>query len=356
MKKLAIITKTILFLLIGIILFFLITPIFIPKMVNEKLGFYRAIIQGFYAEPKNSLDVVILGDSSVYKGISPIKMWEEYGFTSYNFASPSQKMWDNYYCLKEVIKYQKPKVIVLNIDQAFTEEPMVEMRQRFLYNNMPDSINKVKAIMDPVQKNKKKDIATLLFPMIRFHGRWSELKDEDFLLAYSNYYYAFKGYQMTKGAKPYDGNKNYMQKENKKNKIGPKAKEYLTKMIETCRENKIQLLFIETPAPKTWNKTKHREMKKWAIQNNIPFFDMNLVTKDLQMDWNKDTTDKGYHMNILGAEKISKCLGNYLKAQYQLPNHKEDANYKQWEKDTQEYEFKKQELYQEIKKKGKNAI
>ena len=74
------------------------------------------------------------------------------------------------------------------------------------------------------------------------------------------------------------------------------------------------------------------------------------------MDWNKDTTDKGYHMNVLGAEKISKCLGNYLKSQYQLPNHREDANYKQWEKDTQEYEFKKQELYQEIKKKGKNAI
>lgn len=351
MKKLAVVMRVFVFFIIGIVIFFLLSPIFIPKTVNEQLGYYRAILQGFYAEPKDSLDVVIMGDSSVYKGISPIKMWENWGFASYNFASPSQRMWDNYYCLQEVLKYQKPKVVVLNVDQAFNETPMMESRMRHLYDNLPNSINKVTAILDLAQENKIEDIATLIFPIFRFHTRWNELTDDDFQLAHTNFYYSFKGYQMTKGVKAFKGNKDYMKKENKKNKIGPKAQKYLEKIRETCRENNIQLLLIETPAPQTWNKTKHLEIQKWAVKNSVPFFDMNLEKEGLDMNWEEDTQDKGYHMNVKGAEKISACLGNYLKTQYQLPDHRQDSSFAQWRKDTEEYESKKQQMYEMMNQK-----
>lgn len=344
MSKLKTIIRVLIFGIVGIIIFFLVSPIFIPKTINEERGFYRAIIQGFYTEPDNSLDVIFLGDSSVYRGISPIKMWEEYGFTSYNFASPSQRMWDNYYCLEEVLKYQKPKVIVLNIDQAFTEKEMGKSRKRHLFDNLPNSINRVRIILDPAQKNKKKETLTLLFPLFRFHSRWSELNEDDFLYANTKYHYPFKGYQITTGAKKYKGDTEYMKKENKKSKMGPKALKYLDKIKTTCQENDVKLLLIEAPAPKTWNKTKNQEVSKWAEKNEVPFLDLNSHMEEIGIDWEKDTKDEGYHMNIYGAEKISMYMGKYLKDEYKLPDHRNDNEYKQWEKDAEEYENQKKSI------------
>lgn len=38
-------------------------------------------IYGFYAEPKNSLDMVMIGPSEVYTGYAPALAWEEYGLS-----------------------------------------------------------------------------------------------------------------------------------------------------------------------------------------------------------------------------------------------------------------------------------
>lgn len=337
MDKFKIILRIIIFAVIGILIFFLITPIFMPKTINEKKGFYRAFIQGFYTEPKDSLDVIFLGESSVNTAISPIEIWKEAGFTSYAYASPNQKIWDSYYCIKDIIKYQKPKVIVLNVDQAFSEKPMKNAYKRHLYDNMPTSSNKLEAITDPVQKNKKGDILNLTFPLLRFHSRWSELDEDDFLYANQYYHYPLKGYRMTKDTKPYKGNKSYMEKENKKDKMGKKVTEYLTKIKSLCEENDIELLLIEIPAPKSWNKTKSEEITNWANKNDITFIDMNLLVERLEINWDTDTKDAGYHMNIYGAEKISAYMSKYLKENYKLPDHRADTNYEHWNEDTKIY-------------------
>lgn len=340
MKKLAIVTKVVVFFIIGVVLFFLISPIFVPKTINKKNGFYRTIIQGFYQEPENSLDAVFVGDSSIYRAISPIIMWEEYGFTSYDFASPAQKIWDSYYCIKEVFKYQKPKIIVLHIDAAFHDYPMNEFNKRHLYDNMPTSINKVEAIIDPVQKNKGAQLYDLIFPIFRFHSRWSELNSDDFEYAYTKMHYCSKGYLLAKGKKPYKGEKDYMKKKLPKNKLGKRATEYLIKIKELCEENNAKLALIENPAPNVWNLEKNREITKLATRYEIPFLDLNMKLEELGIDWNQDTHDKGEHMNLQGAEKVSKYIGKYLKENYQLPDHRREKKYEQWWQDTSLYKEK----------------
>ena len=67
MKKLVIVMRALIFFMIGILLFLFLSPLFVPKTGNSKKGFYRAIIQGFYDEPENSLDAVFIGESSIYK-------------------------------------------------------------------------------------------------------------------------------------------------------------------------------------------------------------------------------------------------------------------------------------------------
>lgn len=333
--------RALVFVVIGILLFFLVTPIFIPKTINEERGFYRAIIQGFYEEPENSLDAVFIGDSSIYKGISPIKIWQEYGIASYNFASPTQRMWDSYYSVKEIIKHQKPKVIVLNIDEVFKEKPAKEAYKRHLYDNMPGSINKLNAIMDPVQKNNIPKQISFIFPLLRFHSRWSELSRDDFIYAYGKYHYPLKGYSMVTKKKPYKKRTNHMKKTDENSKINIKAEEYLMKIKDICAKNDIQLLLVEMPNPTIWNKAKHKEIEVWSNKNKVPFIDMNEHLKEIGINWKTDTGDAGAHLNIYGAEKVSNYIGDYLKKNYTIEDHRNDESYNQWHEDSKQYEIEK---------------
>lgn len=330
MSKLKIVLKVVLFIVIGIGISCILNNVLVPKTS------YSAIIEGFYKEPKNSLDVIFIGDSSIYKGISPIEIWKEYGITSYNYASPTQKMWDSYYCIKEVLKYQKPKVIVLNVEQIYNDKPMKEGYKRHLYDNMKWGSAKFEAITDDVQQNKKSSIITYILPVLRFHDRWSKLEEKDFQYIGNEIYQEkniFKGYYISKKVNP------YKEKENKlTSQFGAKALEYLEKIKKICEENEIKLVLMEAPTPNVWNTERHDKMEKWAQKNKIPFLDTNMILDEIGIDWETDTEDAGKHLNINGAQKLSKYIGRYLSNYYKFTDHRNDSKYEQWHEEAKEYE------------------
>ena len=47
-------------------------------------------------------------------------------------------------------------------------------------------------------------------------------------------------------------------------------------------------------------------------------------------DWQTDTFDHGEHMNLSGAQKVTHFMGEYLKRNYELPDRREDAEYRDW--------------------------
>ncbi len=47
-------------------------------------------IHAFYGEPEDSIDVLYIGSSPLLRGVSPMVMWKEYGFTGYVRASALQ--------------------------------------------------------------------------------------------------------------------------------------------------------------------------------------------------------------------------------------------------------------------------
>ena len=182
------ILRAIIFILILIYILLALEKVFVPASKHS------TIISEFYNEPKNTLDVIFIGESGIYKGISPMKIWEGYKITSYAYGSPTAKLYNNYYCIKEVLKYQKPKVIVLNTDQLFHNEKFKEGHKRLLYDAMKLNKNKVEAIIDPVQNNSRSEQISFVFPILRYHSRWNELKDEDFSKDKGKYDNIFKGY------------------------------------------------------------------------------------------------------------------------------------------------------------------
>lgn len=77
-------------------------------------------IYGFYAEPENSLDMVMIGPSEVYTGYAPALAWEEYGLKSCNLSIGAVPC--NMYksIVTEIVKRQKPKLLVINAS-AFSQ-------------------------------------------------------------------------------------------------------------------------------------------------------------------------------------------------------------------------------------------
>lgn len=106
-----------LFIIIGLILLYILNIILLPEWVTNEGATLST--RGIYEEEKNSLDVVFVGSSNIYNGISPLEIWEETGIPSYSYGSPEQKIWLSYYAIKEVLAYQKPKIIMLDVNEAF---------------------------------------------------------------------------------------------------------------------------------------------------------------------------------------------------------------------------------------------
>lgn len=56
------------------------------------------------------------GHSGVYSGFSPVVLFQEFGITSYASGASLQPMDKINQLLDEAVKYQKPKIVFLDVD------------------------------------------------------------------------------------------------------------------------------------------------------------------------------------------------------------------------------------------------
>ena len=107
--------------------------------------------------------------------------------------------------------------------------------------------------------------------------------------------------------------------------------------VRVCRNNNIEVLFLELPSQSSWNYKKHNAVKAYSDKLGVKFIDMNIERDRFGFDWKTDTRDGGNHLNYSGAKKISTWLGNYLGSQYQLEDHRKDSRYQRWQQDSADY-------------------
>lgn len=127
----------------------LLNKIFVPKWIHPEDNMHGYITRGYFAEEKNSLDVVFMGNSDTFRAISPMEIWNDHNITSYNYVSSGQRMWTAYYMLNEALKTQKPEVIMFNIDGIFSDNHSSMSNYRKVFDTAKMSKNKISAIMDP---------------------------------------------------------------------------------------------------------------------------------------------------------------------------------------------------------------
>lgn len=333
LKKILYVFGFLCFLLIGLIV---LSRIFEPKRLTNIDNMYTHIIKGFYNEEKNSLDVMFMGNSDVYRGIAPIELWDEYGITSYSYTSPGQRMWTGYYILKDALKYQHPKVIFFNVDSLFNETSSSDNNYRKVFDGMPNDEVKFEAINDPIYNFSLKTKISFYFPIFRFHSRYNELTEDDFKYAFYNGKFDYKGMDLITTKVPYEREFRYLNNDYDAS-IPTKCKKYLDLIIELCKKENINIVLFELPSADSWTNKRHETTALYAKEHNVPFLDFNYNTEEFDFNWLEDTSDGGDHLNVYGATKITRQIGKYIDENYDLKDHRSDKNYSDWNESSKKY-------------------
>lgn len=129
-------------------------------------------IRSFYLEPKNSLDVMILGASETFTDYCAPLAWQHAGFTSYPLAVSAAQGTMYPSMLREAAKRQSPAVCVVEVNGfLYTEDERKELGKaatREWLDTLPLSRSKVQAIGECVQDKR----LSYYVPLLKYHDNW----------------------------------------------------------------------------------------------------------------------------------------------------------------------------------------
>ncbi len=333
-NKVTLFLKTIIFLVI-----LLLCMVAVSLVVERKSSYDKN--EMFMREAKeNHIDALIFGSSHVINGINPIQLYDEYGYTSYNLGGYGSVLLSSYWQFRLALEYCTPKLVVVDAymlenDIRYIDDPNANVDSDELHLNIdrfPLSKTKYEAINDMFSQQDKK--YPYLMDYIIYHDRWKELVEDDFKrlngTAKINH---LMGAVMEYGV--HSAGLNYTDFQ-----AGSLGREtvgttYLRRIIEDCQDRGIQVVVVTVPfLAMQENQEAAHTAAEIAAQYSVPYLNMLEVPEII--DYNTDMADAG-HLNILGAEKVTTYLGDYIASVAELPDHRGDDEYAIWQQFSAEY-------------------
>ena len=320
---------------------FLLQRLLVPKYVDGIVE--GAFVAEYYKEEKD-FDVIFIGDCEVYENFSPIVLWEQYGINSYIRGSAEQYIWQSYYLLEDTLRYETPEVVIFNIQSLQFDVSQNEAYNRMTLEGMEWSPAKVKAILASMKPGEK--FLDYVFPILRYHSRWSELESTDLRYLFDTKKVSHNGYYMRVDVRPAENVPegrilaDYS--------FGENAWKYLDMMTELCEEKGIELILIKAPSLYPyWYEEWEVQVEDYAAEHNLKYINFLELTEEVGIDYSLDTYDAGLHMNLSGAEKLASWLGNFLKEEIGLLDRRgEEALAASWKEKIADYEAEKQAQYE----------
>lgn len=279
-----------------------------------------ALTAEYYAEAGGN-DVIFVGDCEVYENFSPVTLWEEYGISSYIRGSAQQLIWQSYYLLEDVYRYETPRIVVFNVLSMKYGEPQSEAYNRLTVDGMRMSSSKLGCIRASMTEDE--DAVTYLFPLLRYHSRWNELTADDVKYMFGRDKVGHSGYLMQKGVRAAGDVPVGVPLEDYS--FSQTSWEYLDRMRELCESNGSELILIKAPSLYPyWYSEWDEQIVTYAKNHSLKYYNLLELCGDIGIDWQTDTYDMGLHLNVWGAEKLSLYFGGLLR-DAGAPDRREDA-------------------------------
>lgn len=290
----------------------------------------------FYELPENSCDVIFCGTSHAFESFNPAIVWREEGIPSFTLAGSSQPTWSTYYYMKEALKYQNPKVFVMDIDSTYFWQDHNDY-SRIVKNTigLRPSLDRLAA----AKVNATEDVfIDVLLGFPTYHTRYGELSKRDFLpdLGNPDYYEEWKGFCENPNQVSFTPPR--VSNETEIVPMTDKTYEYFIKIIELCRENDVELLLVCSPYfQNTLEQKTYNHTAQVAEQYGVPLINFNIEQDRYDLNYATDMGDD-QHMNTLGSTKYSAYIAGYLMDNYDLADRRGDDYYSSWDKTLEVWE------------------
>ena len=280
-------------------------------------------VEGFYAEEKDSLDFVFVGSSQMFTSVVPAVLWEEYGITSYDFGANEQPMYLSYYYIKEALKYQDPKAIVLEVSYCNAPEYTHEGVHHINLDDLRMGPVKLEAIFDVIPEGER---FPYIFELAKYHDTWTTMDKASFQYIGADKHNPYKGYTPSLDGFADGGEFNEeIAKVTEKAELAELSVKYMEKIIALCKEENVDLLFLKTPNDHIQNQPEYNAVADIAENHNIPYLDLNREMKGQ------------LHNHVFHAETITKRIGEWLTSLYEVEDKREKPEFAQWNEDADYY-------------------
>ena len=283
--------------------------------LNEKFFYYDISIwssdyrvEKYQELPEDSIDVLFLGSSNVMSAINPLQLWEETGIQSYAYATRKQTFPFSYGYLKDALKTQKPKCVVLDAYSVFVEKWTNQLTDTdFHFGINMDSLSmasKTDILLNYVSKTEWLAYYFPLFKNHNYYKEWYESTDQTGEI--------FMGYCFADGSEYFEDPEYTDVSAPMDNVDGI----YLQKIIELCKEEGIDLFVVKTPV--VYSDEDHQKLnavKQMCEAYEVAYYDMCTDAEEWGYDYTCDMLNF-FHSNTTGAVKVTKRLVEILSERY----------------------------------------
>lgn len=266
--------------------------------------------------PPDTVDVLFVGSSHIGMNIDNQQIYDEFGISSFDLWVGMQPLWNSYYYLKEALRYQKPKVVMVDVFLAGTSAEYslntVAMKN-IQYLSM--GVDKLKAALDSFPAWQ--DAVEAVWGMPFYHERYDELVQDDWNLQYGKDELSLSAPRQVEGVTTALKMLDYRSITNV-TPLTEKNERYLRKLIALCKQENIPLVLLASPFEATEEEaSRFNTVAQIAAEEGIPFLNFLKTYDEEGIDAASDFYDRG-HLNNDGIAKFSHILGQYLADHYEL--------------------------------------
>ena len=257
-----------------------------------------------------TVDVLNMGDSLSLSSLTPMEMWRQKGYTSFNIGADGIRMPEVYYTILRATEEQDVKYLL------FETLPL------FRYNDKQD---KQMILSQPLYH---------WFAFLKYHSIWKPYIEGRGIKIYH------KGYLINREIQEYQGDPDYMDQElgNVRTQIADFNRTWFRKVKKYCDEKGIKLILYSDASPKNYNWTRVNNIAEFAREEGVEYIDMNQLADEIGINWKTDSNDRGDHMNLDGVIKMTTFFGDYFSREGILADHRGDPAYSSWDEELAAYD------------------
>lgn len=289
-------------------------------------------IESFYDEPKDSIDVLVVGGSHIMCSISSVGVYDETGLTTYNLSTWSQPVWVSYYYIKEALEYQSPQVVILDVfgsfyDRSYLTGVDVDLVSDDFAQLMKPSLNLLGLNYARWSTQVTRKPWSEYLNIAKYHSRITELTAEDFGKIFQDDSTTAKGYGPFYTMEDFS---DYTYPETDRvEQLYPQSEEYLIQLITMLQKRGIRPVLVKVPhiADETDIALVNR-IQEIADEYQVDFLDF-CSSNVLGLDFATDFADHG-HVNNYGAKKVTAAVSEYLSG-LELTAVHSDATARRWQ-------------------------